>query len=183
MVVMRRPRNPQRSFDVTAVISLHEIVGRRPSAVYLDAALKPLVASCGPHRLNELVYSRGHAVPGEQIHLASGRTFVLDANNAYRGVLLIDPRSISAESALSHAHRERTDEQTKIEQLVLAGALVEARPRRTYSDNLPRYDRMYAADRPLIADPPAESIRAPTVAPSYSGAPKAFVKDALDAEA
>lgn len=155
MAVMRRALSPQRSLDVLAPIELFEIVGRRPSAVFLNAALQPLAASDGPHRLNELVYRRGRAVPGEQIHLASGRTFVLDAQDVYRGVLLIDPQPLSAETALTHSGHERASEESKIDAMVRTGDVVDARPRRTRPNVLPRYDRMYGADRPLVADPPA----------------------------
>lgn len=152
MSVMRRGLSPQRSLDVLIEIELYEILGRRPSAVYLDAALEPLAASNGPHRLNELVYRRGRAIPGEQIHLASGRTFVLDAQNVYRGALLIDPQAISVETAFSQAQHDRAAEEAKVEDLVLAGNAVDARPRRAQTYALPRYDRMYSADQPLIAE-------------------------------
>lgn len=152
MAIMRRSLTPQRSLDVMVPIALYEIVGRRPSAVYLNAALEPQAAGDGPHRLNELVYRRGSAVPGEQIHLASGRTFVLDAQDVYRGVLLIDPRPLSVETALTHSKCDRASEESKIEAMVLAGDIVDARPRRSKTSALPRYDQMYAADRPLIAN-------------------------------
>lgn len=153
MVAMRRALSPQRSLDVLAPIHVYEILGRRPSAVFLDADLQPL-AGTGPHRLNELVYRRGQAVPGEQLQLSSGRTFVLDANNVYRGVLLIDPRPISVATALTHAQQDRAAEESEVERLVLAGHLVDVRARRTQAHSLPRYDRMYAADHPLVASLP-----------------------------
>ena len=157
MAVLKRALSPQRSLDVLVPLELYEIVGRRPSAVYLNEALEPIGTSNGPHRLNELVYRRGRAVPGEQIHLASGRTFVLDAQNVYRGVLLIDPRPLSVETALTHSGQDRASEESKIEEMVLNGDIVDAPPRRTRAWVLPRYDRLYAADRPLIADqPPGE---------------------------
>jgi hypothetical protein len=144
--------NPQRSVDVCEPFALYEIIGRRPSAVYLDAGLQPLVSGDGPHRLNEFVYRPGRALPGEQIHLASGRTFVLDADNVYRAVLLTDPRPISVETALVHAAQDRAAEENKIEALVQSGAVVEARARRSQGPKLPRYDTMFGADQPLVAD-------------------------------
>jgi hypothetical protein len=152
MAFSRRALSPQRSLDVIVTIELYEIIGRRPSVVYLDHALKPIASADGPHRLNELVYQRGCALPGEQIHLASGRTFVLDVHNVYRGVLVVPPRPISSETALTHSGQDRAAEESKIEALVLAGSLIDARPRRSQSPTLPRYDRMYVADQPLIAD-------------------------------
>lgn len=154
MAIMKRALSPQRSLDVLEPIELYEIVGRRPSAVYLNAALQPMSDGDGPHRLSELVYRRGRAVPGEQIHLASGRTFVLDAENVYRGVLLIDPRPLAPETALTQPSDDRASEESKIEAMLLTGNIVDARPRQTRARALPRYDRMYAADRPLIADQP-----------------------------
>lgn len=151
MAMFKPALSPQRSLDVQEPFALYELLGRRPSAVYLDAALKPLSSGDGPHRLNEYVYRSGRAVPGEQIHLASGRTYVLDADNVYRAVLLIDPRPISPETALAHAAQDRAAEESKIEELILSGVLVEAPARRSQGPKLPRYDTMYAPDQPLIA--------------------------------
>ncbi len=152
MANLKRVLKPQRSLDVRVPFPLYHIIGRRPSAVCLDADLKPMAAGDGPHRLRELVYRPGRAVPGEQVHLASGRTFVLDAHNVYRGVLLIDPRPISIEDALIHSAQDRASEESKLEDLVVAGAVVDAPPRRPQAAALPRYDRMYAADQPLVGE-------------------------------
>jgi hypothetical protein len=152
MVNCTRALKPQRSLDVRVPFQLYQIIGRRPSAVYVDDDLKPMAAGDEPNRLRELVYRHGRAVPGEQIHLASGRTFVLDAHNVYRGVLLIDPRPISIEDALTHAAQDRASEESKIEDLILAGAVIDALPRRSHTAALPRYDRLYAAGQPLVVE-------------------------------
>ena len=59
--------------------------------------------------------------------------------------------AISIETALVYSQQEGAAEGSKIEALVVAGAVVDVRPRRSHTAALPRYDPMYGADQPLIA--------------------------------
>jgi hypothetical protein len=113
----RLPR-VQRILDVLEPLPLYEIVGKRPSAVFLEDALKPTSDPTAAHRLHEPVFRRAAAAPGEQLHITSGQTLLLDGGRTYRAVLLTQPQAVTPDSALSHAERIRSAEAEQVERLI-----------------------------------------------------------------
>ena len=153
---MRPVGRPQRVLEVRERLTLYEVVGRRPSAVFLDDDLNPTATAQGPHRLTDLVYRRAFAEPGDQLHLMSGQTLLFDGAQTYRAVLLSEPRPLELATALVHAQRVREVEVETIERAVVAGSLAEALARPSKTAQVMRADARFGADHPLIvAGPPA----------------------------
>jgi hypothetical protein len=141
-----------RILDVLVRLELYEIVGRRPSAVFLDETLKPTSRRNAAHRLAEYVFRRELARPGDQIHMASGQTLLLDSSQAYRAVQLSKPHRLALETAFAHAQRTREAEVELVEQLIRTGKLAEAKQRPFKVPQLRRVDQLFRADHPLVIE-------------------------------
>jgi hypothetical protein len=161
---MRPMGRPQRVLEVVERLPLYELVGRRPSRVFLDDTLTPTTAAAAPHRLSDLVYRRAFAEPGDQLHVMSGQTLLLDRAHTYRAVLLSEPRPLELATALVHAQQVREEETAAIERQAVAGTLIEALARQPKVHQVTRAEQRFAADHPLIVEPAAAGGRRPRAA-------------------
>jgi hypothetical protein len=152
---------PQRVLEVVERLPLYELVGRRPSRVFLDESLTPTTAATAPHRLSDLVYRRAFAEPGEQLHVMSGQTLLLDGAHTYRAVLVSEPRPLELATALVHAQQVREAEAAAIDRQAAAGTLVEALARQPKVHQVTRAEQRFAADQPLVLEPAAAAGRRP----------------------
>jgi hypothetical protein len=150
---------PQRVLEVVERLPLYELVGRRPSRVYLDDTLNPTASAAAPHRLSDLVYRRIFAEPGDQLHVMSGQTLLLDGAHTYRAVLLTEPQPLELATALVNAQRVREAETAAIESQAVAGKLVEALARQPKVQQVTRAEQRFAPDHPLVVEPVAAGRR------------------------
>jgi hypothetical protein len=143
----------QRAFDVLAPITIYRQIGRRPSQIFVDEAMQ--VAAPGTaarHRLNDRVYWRTTARPGDQIQDRPGGTLLVTASGDCHPILLAEPRPIEAASAFTHAEQAIQADIEAAQRLVAAGQLVETAPRRPKGSPTLPADGLLAADHPLIID-------------------------------
>jgi len=159
----------QRTLDVVSPVTIYRQIGRRPSQVYVDDAMTAAaVGRTARHRLKDRVYWRTRAEPGSQIQDRPGGTLVVTATGECYPVLLAEPTPLTPATAFSHADLAIKADQSAIDQLVAAGSLVAAAPRRRKRQLSRPADRMFEDDHPLVVDAlPAG------VTPSDDGAPVA----------
>lgn len=155
---MRTPPPANRALDVLVPISVYRVVGRRPSAVYVDEAMRATRATTAPHRLSDLVYWRTQAEPGDQIQDRPGGTVLVTGGGEYFNILLAEPRPLEPETAFNHAEIALKADHDAAERLLAEGALAEATPQRLKGPPARYTERVLAADHPLVVDEPPESL-------------------------
>jgi hypothetical protein len=150
MRVSYLPR-PARAFDVLSPVAIFRVIGRRPSAVRVDEAMRPTLSEEAPHRLSDTVYARSEAVPGEEIQ-EHGRGLVLvSADGKSHTISLRPPQALDPETAFNHAELAIKADLQAVEELVRARALAEIEPQKRAT--MPRAQRQeFAEDHPLVVD-------------------------------
>jgi hypothetical protein len=142
----------QRAYDVLTPIAVYRQIGRRRSQIFVDDAMKLTRSKTARHRLNDRVYWRTKAGPGDQIQDRPGGTLLVTASGDCHPILLAEPQPLDATSAFTHAERAIRADQEAAEQLLAAGKLAEAPPRRPSSPPSRPADGILADDHPLIID-------------------------------
>src|SRR5438128_34670 len=92
-----------RGLDVLAPVVIYRAIGRRPSSVYVDAAMRPTAAVGAPHRLNDTIYWQTEAVPGDQIQDRPGGTLLVTADGDCHPIRLAEPQPLDLTTAFNHA--------------------------------------------------------------------------------
>jgi hypothetical protein len=156
----------QRILRVRAGFALYEIIGRRPSDVFLDADLQPSPRDNAAHRLMEFVYCRKRASIGDEVHLTSAQTLLLESAMPYRPVRLTKPHPLAPDDGFSHALRVRALEEDYVDRLARAGRLEELPVAQPKNPQLSPTDRLFDARHPLIVDgAEPDRNRSPRAAP------------------
>jgi hypothetical protein len=150
MRVSYLPR-PARAFGVLSPVSIFRAIGRRPSAVRVDEAMRPTLSEQAPHRLSDTVYARAEAVPGEEIQ-EHGRGLVLvSADGKSHTISLTPPRPLDPETAFNHAALAIKADLQALEELLRARTLAEIEPQKRAT--MPRPQRQeFAEDHPLVVE-------------------------------
>jgi hypothetical protein len=150
---------PNRALDVVAPIVVYRLIGRRPSRVYVDDAMRATKAP-GSNRLSDLVYWRTQAVPGDQIQDRSGGTLLVTSAGRCHPILLSEPRSLEVETAFTHAERALEADREIVNSLIAQGMLTEATPRRPKGLPTRPGGRLLTDDHPIIVEEPPVGIEA-----------------------
>lgn len=146
---------PPRALDVHAPFTLYCVVGRRPSAVYLDQDRRP----CAPDgddetgdRLWEPVFQRIEVQPGDQIQEQSSGYVLVQGEERPVSVRLEQPVARTLDNAFTQAAESYAIDSARIDTLIAAGALSEAAKRiRPPDQTLPPQTDM-PAEHPLVRD-------------------------------
>lgn len=137
-------------------IPVYRAVARRWSSVYVDAALRPAAPDHAAHRLAEPVYVRMEAMPGDQIQDRVGGNILVKEDGSWFPVRLAEPRAKDVATAFSHAELAGDDDRTVVDDLVEAGHLVDAKPRRVRGVPNRTPLPLLHEDAPLILSRPLE---------------------------
>jgi hypothetical protein len=151
-VIVRFKYAPNRAFEVVAPMEIYRLIGRRPSAVWVDDAQTAVPAGSGRYRLSELVYWRTRAEPGDQIHEHDRGLFLMTSDDACHPISLTPPTALEAVTAFTHAQAVLTADMTAIERAVAEGAMAQVKPRRPPRPPLRPVDRVLADSHPLVVE-------------------------------
>ncbi|HWK46479.1 MAG TPA: hypothetical protein VNT30_17290 [Stellaceae bacterium] len=152
--MMRFKYSPNRALDVAQPVEIYRVIGRRPSALRVDGAADAAPADGGRYRLNELVYWRTRAEPGEQIHEHDRGLFLMTADDECHPISVTAPEALAPASAFTHAQATLTRDAEALGRMVAEGALVEAKPRRPSRPPSRPIDRVLPESHPLVIDHP-----------------------------
>lgn len=142
----------ERALDVVSPVVVYRQIGRRPSALYVDDPMTAEAGVAGRHRLSDRVYWRTQAAPGDQIQERSGGVLLVTAAGRCFPIRLAEPTPITPSTAFAHADLTIKADRTLLEQLIAAGALTEASPRRPKRPPVAPADTTFAEDHPLVVD-------------------------------
>jgi hypothetical protein len=159
----------RRALDVLSPVVVYRQIGRRPSSVFVDEAMKVTKAKGAAHRLNDRVYWKTQAQAGDQIQDRPGGTLLITANGQCHPILLSEPRALEPDTAFSHAEMAIQADHDAAEALIAEGKLAEATPRRPKAPPTRPTDAMLPADHPLVVDKLPKGV-SPTREPPASGA-------------
>ena len=93
----------RRALDVLSPVVVYRQIGRRPSGVFVDEAMKVTKSKGAAHRLNDRVYWKTQAQAGDQIQDRPGGTLLITAAGQCHPILLSEPRPLDPDTAFSHA--------------------------------------------------------------------------------
>jgi hypothetical protein len=166
----------QRALDVLSPVVIYRQIGRRPSKVYVD---DPMTASASRkkarHRLNDRVYWRTQAKPGDQIQDRPGGILLVTAKGECFPITLAEPSPLSPETAFTHADLAIKADQGEAARLLTAGQLIEATPRRPKARLGRPADTLFAEDHPLVVDQLPRGVSLETEPPLH-GRPGSWVR-------
>jgi hypothetical protein len=146
-----RARFPaDRYVTAVAEFPIYQQVGRRPSQVYVDEAMRPAAAGQPERRLFDNVFWRTSAEIGDQIEERAGGLLLLTKETACHPIQLSAPRRLEVATAFGHADAVLREDRKILDDLLAEGAVVDASPRRSRAvlSRLP--DAVFAEDHPLV---------------------------------
>jgi len=152
--MMRFKYSPNRALDVAQPVEIYRVIGRRPSALRVDGATDAAPADGGRYRLNELVYWRTQAKPGEQIHEHDRGLFLMTADDDCHPISVTPPEALTPDSAFTHAQATLTRDAEALARMVAEGLLVDAKARRPSRPPSRPIDRILPEHHPLVVDQP-----------------------------
>jgi hypothetical protein len=141
-----------RGLDVLAPVVVYRAIARRPSAVFVDAAMQPTTSKRAPHRLNDVVYWRTKAAPGDQIQDRPGGTLLVMADGQCHPIRLAPPQPLALDTAFTHAELALKADREVADRLLAEGVVVEAAARRPKVPPSRAPDRMLDPDHPIILE-------------------------------
>jgi hypothetical protein len=143
----------ERALDVVSPIEVYRQIGRRPSKVYVDDAMNVTKSKkSAPHRLNDRVYWRTTAKPGDQIQDRPGGTLLVTAAGQCHPILLAEPQPLDPATAFTHQELAIKADRTVAERLLAEGKVAEATPRRPKGMPSRPSDRMLDDEHPIVVD-------------------------------
>ena len=142
----------QRALDVVSPIVIYRQIGRRPSRIYVDEAMKVVESGGAQRRLSDRVYWRTLAKPGDQIQDRPGGILIVTAAGEWYPILLAEPTPLSPDTAFTHADLAIKADQSTMDELVASGNLVDATPRRPKGPPSRPSDKMFADNHPLVVE-------------------------------
>ena len=103
---------------------VYRVIGRRPSAVYVDEQGQPTTDASGTrHRLWDLVFDEYVAEPGDQIQDRHSQITLVAGDGECSRVQLTTPTPRTLDNAFSHASRTLTADWAALDRLVAEGRL------------------------------------------------------------
>jgi hypothetical protein len=141
-----------RGLDVIEPVVIYRAIGRRPSAVYVDDAMRPTSSCKAPHRLSDTVYWRTKATPGDQLQDRQGGTLLVTADGKCFPVRLAAPEPLSTDTAFTHAELALKADREIVDRLLAEGHLANAPARRPKSPPARAPDRMLDDGHPIVVE-------------------------------
>jgi hypothetical protein len=172
--MLRRGASPSRIpadryVSVAARLPIYRQIGRRPSQVYVDDAMKPAAAGLPERRLFDNVFWRSHAEIGDQIEERAGGLLLLTAAVDCYPIQLSPPRALEVATAFGQADALLREDRKILDALLAGGSVVEVSPRRSRAPLSRSPDTVFDEDHPLVvAVHPPEKDRSPPSVPAES---------------
>jgi hypothetical protein len=141
-----------RGYDVASPVTVYRLIGRRPSAVYVDETMTPGVTGRDENRLSDLVYWRTLAEAGDQIQERPGTTLLVTAGDRFYAIHLSPPEPLRPETAFTHAQAAADADRQIAARLLAEGKLTEAAPRRVKIQPARATEKAFGQDDPLVID-------------------------------
>jgi hypothetical protein len=131
---------PVRTFSVLARLPVYRPIGRRPSAVRVDEAMRPTLSPDAPHRLSDMVYETIAASPGDSIEEHGGGLVLVREDGTSHAISLVAPRPLDVENAFNHAALGLEADLAALEELRRLQTIAETEPR-SGRTTVPRRER------------------------------------------
>lgn len=147
---MRGSLPAHRSFNVVVAFTVYRVIGRRPSAVYLDSDGSSPTERVTANRLWDLVFEEALAIPGDQIQDRPGGIILVKMNGDAFAVQLSPPSARSAQTAFSHAELALNADRQLAEELLHDGHLTTAPVRRVRVPLTTLPKAKFGEDQPLV---------------------------------
>jgi hypothetical protein len=154
--MMRRGGRSRSRFPVDRYVTaaaqfpVYRQVGRRPSQVYVDDAMRPAASGQPERRLFDNVFWLTSAEIGDQIEERAGGLLLLTKAMAGHPIQLSAPRLLEVATAFGHAEAVLREDRKILDDLLAEGAVVEASPQRSRAALSRLPDAMFAEDHPLV---------------------------------
>ncbi len=163
-----QPR-PSRAFEAPEAIELFRIIGRRPSAVWVDNS--GALAAPGPssQRLREFVCWRTKSGAGDQIQERIGGFFLVTPSDSCHPILLSPPEALSPDTAFIHAQAAQARDVARVAELMAEGKLIEVVGRRPKTPPSRPGDTLLPEDHPLVVDERPEVLDETPAFPRRAG--------------
>ena len=114
----------RRCLNIVERMVVYRVIGRRPSAVYVDEQGQPTTDASGTrHRLWDLVFDEYVAEPGDQIQDRHSQITLVAGDGECSRVQLTTPTPRTLDNAFSHASRTLTADWAALDRLVAEGRL------------------------------------------------------------
>jgi hypothetical protein len=144
---------------VVSPVTVYLVVGRRPSGIYVDSAMRATTDTSGSQPLWDLVFEATTAQPGDQVQDRPGGIVLVDRDGEARAIQLVAPCARSLDGAFTHAERMLAADRAEVDRLIAVGVLSVGTVRRIKAPPPPRNNRTFAPDHPLVV--PAGESAAP----------------------
>jgi len=154
--MMRRGGRPAARFPadryVTAAaqFAVYRQIGRCPSRVYVDEAMRPAASGSPARRLFDNVFWLTSTEIGDQIEERAGGLVLLTKDMACHPIQLSAPRAIDVATAFGHADAVLREDRKILDELLAEGAVVEASPQRSRVVLSRPPETLFAEDQPLV---------------------------------
>jgi hypothetical protein len=146
-----RPRFlADRYVTAAAQFPVYRQIGRRPSQVYVDEAMRPAASGSPERRLFDNVFWRTSAKIGDQIAERAGGLLLLTEAMACHPIQLSVPRLLEVATAFGHADAVLREDRKILDDLLAKGAVIEALPQRSRAALSRLSDVVFAEDHPLV---------------------------------
>lgn len=147
---MRSHPPAHRALDIVSPFTVFLVVGRRPSGIYVDSAMRATTDTAGSQPLWDLVFEEIAAAPGDQIQDRPGGIVLVDRDGEARAIQLVAPCARSLDGAFTHAERMLAADRAEVDRLLATGVLSIGTVRRIKAPPPPRNNRTFAPDHPLV---------------------------------
>jgi len=158
-----------RSVTVISRVAIYRAIGRRPSQVYVDEAMRPAASGHAARRLSDQVFWRMYAEPGDQIEERSDGFLLLTEPMQCHPIQLSEPRPLDVATAFTHAEIVLRQDRDALAALLAQGAVVEGTPKRPRTVPSRVANRIFAEDHPLVVETPPEDLDTEPPEPSMQG--------------
>ena len=147
---MRTHPPAHRALDILSGFAIYRVIGRRPSGVYVDGAMKATTDMRDAQPLWDSVFERARAEPGDQIQDRPGGIVLVTRDGKPQPVQLTQPVPRTIESAFTHAERALSADRALLERLLVERVVVLAPIRRIKLPPPPAIKTVFAEDHPLV---------------------------------
>lgn len=145
------------ALDVLVGPTIYLAIGRRPSAVYLDAQMKTPTTDVSVHRLWDLVFLRTVAVEGDQLQDGIGGIMLVNSDGQGSPIQLLSPTPRSTANAFTQSAETLAADRALLRQMVEQGHLQTARLRRLTRPAFQPSHVTFSERHALVVDSKAEA--------------------------
>ncbi|WP_142850073.1 hypothetical protein [Telmatospirillum sp. J64-1] len=158
-------------YDVVMPITLYRVIGRRPSAVYVNEHHEPTEDCSTGNRLWDRVFLTALAEPGDQIQERSGGLVLVTQDGECHAVQLSEPEARSFETAFTQADHILAADRDMAERMLADGRLIPGKTKRLKCPPVQPASVKFDEDHPLVVDTLPEAVALAEAAPAPARKP------------